>query len=55
MLAPGQVTQWLSRLREGDEAALDALVPLLYNELRRMARGQLHGERPYTQPDGAGE
>ena len=38
MLAPGQITQWLKRLREGDEAALEHLVPLLYDELRQLAR-----------------
>ncbi len=46
MLAPGQVTQWLQRLHEGDEAALEHLVPLLYDELRGMAQQQLRHERP---------
>ena len=46
MLAPGQVTQWLQRLHEGDEAALENLVPLLYDELRGMAQQQLRHERP---------
>ncbi len=46
MLAPGQITQWLKRLREGDEAALEHLVPLLYDELRQLARRQLRNERP---------
>ena len=46
MLAPGQVTQWLTRLREGDDEALEHLVPLLYDELRGMARWQLRNERP---------
>ena len=45
MLAPGQVTQWLQRLHEGDEAALDHLVPLLYDELRAVAGQQLRRER----------
>lgn len=45
MLAPGQVTQWLTRLREGDEAALERLMPLLYDELRAMARRHLRHER----------
>lgn len=45
MPAPGQVTQWLRRLREGDEAALEHLVPLLYDELRRLARRKLRHER----------
>ncbi len=46
MPAPGQVTQWLTRLRDGDEAALEGLMPLLYDELRAMARQQLRNERP---------
>ena len=41
----GDVTQWLSRLREGDAGALDRLVPLLYDELRRMAHSRLQNER----------
>lgn len=43
---PGQVTQWLRRLRDGDEAALERLMPLLYDELRLLARKQLRSERP---------
>jgi len=31
--------------REGDETALDALMPLVHGELRRIARRCLHGER----------
>ncbi len=46
MQAPGQVTQWLVRLRTGDEAALGHLVPLLYDDLRLLARKQLRNERP---------
>ena len=46
MPAPGQVTLWLTRLREGDADALEHLMPLLYDELRRMARQQLRNERP---------
>jgi RNA polymerase sigma factor (TIGR02999 family) len=33
-------------LREGDKSALDRLVPLLYPELRKLARGYLRNERP---------
>ena len=32
--------------REGDETALDALMPLVHEELRRIARRCLYGERP---------
>ena len=45
MYAPGEVTQWLRRLRDGDEAALEHLMPLLYDELRVLARKQLRYER----------
>ncbi len=43
--ASGEVTQWLERLRSGESAAFDELVPLLYAELRQMARSRLRGER----------
>ena len=36
----GDVTRLLSAWTEGDEHALDALMPLVYNELRRIARHQ---------------
>jgi len=45
MIASTQVTQWLVRLRAGDAAALERLMPLLYDELRAMARVQLRRER----------
>ena len=41
---PGDVTQWLERWRAGDADALDRIVPLVYNALRQVARGQLRGE-----------
>jgi len=40
------VTQLLARWRDGDREALDALMPLVYAELRRLARHYLQGERP---------
>ena len=39
------MTALLRAWREGDEAALDALMPLVHDELRRIARRCLHGER----------
>ena len=39
------VTALLIRWREGDGAALDALIPLVYAELRRVARARLRSER----------
>jgi len=43
---PSQVTQLLQGWRGGDRKALDALLPLVYNQLRRIARNQLKNERP---------
>jgi len=40
------VTELLLSWGEGDSAALDRLVPLLYDDLRRVARGHLRRERP---------
>jgi RNA polymerase sigma factor (TIGR02999 family) len=40
------VTYWLRRWREGDPAALESLMPLVYDELRRVARRQLSRESP---------
>ena len=39
------ITHLLDRLKGGDSAALDALIPLVYAELRRMAASYLRGER----------
>ena len=41
-----EVTGLLRSWRQGDAAALDRLVPLVYDELRRVARGHLRRERP---------
>lgn len=43
--APGPVTGLLQRWSEGDRAAIDQAIPLVYDELRRMARRQLRHER----------
>ena len=40
-----QVTELLRKWSEGDQAALDILVPLVYDELRRVAHHQLQRER----------
>ena len=39
------VTQLLSKAQGGDENALNELLPLVYNELRRVAANQLKSER----------
>jgi RNA polymerase sigma factor (TIGR02999 family) len=40
------ITLLLQDFARGDKHALDRLVPLLYPELRKLARGYLHNERP---------
>ncbi len=40
------VTLLLARWRRGDRAALEALIPLVYNELRSLAHQHLRAERP---------
>lgn len=40
------LTQMLIRWSEGDEEALDELLPQLYDQLKEMAHGRLRGERP---------
>jgi RNA polymerase sigma factor (TIGR02999 family) len=39
------ITQLLSELRNGDQAALERLTPLVYRELRRIAAGFMRRER----------
>jgi RNA polymerase sigma factor (TIGR02999 family) len=41
----GEITDLLHRWSRGDEAALDHLVPLVYGELRRIARRSMRRER----------
>lgn len=43
--SPGVVTELLGAWREGDESALDRLIPLVETELRRLARGYMQRER----------
>lgn len=42
-----QITRLLQQLRRGDRAALDRLLPLVYDELRRIA----HRQRSYPRED----
>lgn len=42
----GEITQLLEGWRGGDRKALDALLPIVYKELRRLAHFQLRQERP---------
>ena len=43
---PEEVTRLLARWGQGDPNALEALTPLVYNELRRLAKAYLRRERP---------
>jgi RNA polymerase sigma factor (TIGR02999 family) len=42
---PHEITELLAEWSEGNQAALDQLYPLVYNELRRLAHGYLRRER----------
>jgi len=42
----GQVTQLLRAMADGDEKAAEDLLPLVYSELHRLARGYMRRERP---------
>ena len=44
--SPNQVTELLLKWKCGDQDSLHALLPLVYNELRRLAQHHLRGERP---------
>lgn len=44
--SPTQVTQLLARWSDGDNTAREALIPLIYDELRRVARIALSHQRP---------
>ncbi len=44
----GEVTRLLLSWREGDRAALDRLIPIVYAELRRVAQRQMSGEEGST-------
>jgi RNA polymerase sigma-70 factor, ECF subfamily len=46
MSGPGEITRLLAEWSGGDQAALDRLVPLVYDELRHLASHYLRGERP---------
>lgn len=42
---PSQVTHLLEAFSSGDDSALDELTPLVYDELKRLARHHMRGER----------
>jgi RNA polymerase sigma factor (TIGR02999 family) len=45
MQVPADFTQLLTEWRSGNPQALDRLTPLVYDELRRLARGYMRAER----------
>ena len=44
--SPKSITQLLIEWRDGDEKALDKLMPLVYQELKRLAHRYMRRERP---------
>jgi hypothetical protein len=46
MPSPQNVTEMLRDWRAGDQEALEKLIPVVYEELRRQAAGYLRRERP---------
>lgn len=42
---PSEVTRWLESWRRGEDGAEEHLLPLVYQELRRLARRAMRGER----------
>jgi RNA polymerase sigma factor (TIGR02999 family) len=46
VIAPTEFTQLLVSWRNGDKSALDRMTPVVYDELRRLARFFLSAERP---------
>src|SRR5216684_8835511 len=46
MSGPGKITHLLAEWSGGNQAALDRLVPIVYDELRRLASNYMRGERP---------
>jgi RNA polymerase sigma-70 factor, ECF subfamily len=44
-LAGAEVTKLLQKARDGDRKALDELLPLVYQELRRLAQNELRRDR----------
>ena len=45
-ISSNQVTELLAKWKCGDQQSLQALLPLVYSELRRLAQHHLRGERP---------
>jgi RNA polymerase sigma factor (TIGR02999 family) len=54
MASSPPITELLLAWREGNRAALDELLPLVYSELRRMAHRYVRGEHPGATLDTSG-
>jgi len=39
---PDEITQLISQASEGDDDALDQLIPIVYSDLKRIASGLRH-------------
>lgn len=46
MEGPGSVSELIRRYNQGDKAAAGELIPLVYEDLRRLAHERLRAERP---------
>src|SRR6266849_2507739 len=46
MSGPGEITRLLAEWSGGNQAALDHLLPVVYDELRRIASNYMRDERP---------
>ena len=46
MSTPSEITQLLGDWSKGDQTALDKLLPLVYDELHRLASSYMRRERP---------
>lgn len=46
MTSPEHITELLQAVGNGDQEALDKLLPVVYNELRRLANHHMRGEQP---------
>src|SRR6516164_4747012 len=46
MPCPGELTRLLAEWSSGNQSALDEVVPLVYDQLRRLASDYMRGERP---------
>jgi RNA polymerase sigma-70 factor, ECF subfamily len=46
MPGPAEITRLLAEWSSGSQAALDTLIPVIYDELRRLASNYMRGERP---------